>query len=155
VPSASPQLDLRAIRDLVLLVGLRDVVRERLALANGTRKCRSGFPVFTHSKTLHEAGGGRLNNWRRRDWAPAVEASGIALPARIYDLRATFASDALAANVSVFRLARVMGTSVRMIERHYGALLDGAGADIADRLDALDLERDRAATERADDANEV
>jgi hypothetical protein len=63
------------------------------------------------------------------------------LPARIYDLRATFASDALAANVSVFRLARVMGTSVRMIERHYGALLDGAGADIADRLDALDFPR--------------
>jgi hypothetical protein len=30
-----------------------------------------------------------------------------------------------------------MGTSVRMIERHYGALLDGAGADIARRLDAF------------------
>jgi hypothetical protein len=29
-----------------------------------------------------------------------------------------------------------MGTSVRMIERHYGALLDGAGSAIADRLDA-------------------
>jgi hypothetical protein len=32
---------------------------------------------------------------------------------------------------------------------------DGAGADIADRLDALDLERDGAATERSEDANEV
>jgi hypothetical protein len=30
-----------------------------------------------------------------------------------------------------------------MIERHYGALLDGAGADIARRLDALDAERER------------
>jgi hypothetical protein len=99
--------------------------------------------------------GGRRSGRERRDWGPAVEASGIALPARIYDLRATFASDALAANVSVFRLARVMGTSVRMIERHYGALLDGAGADIADRLDALDLDRDRADTERSEDANEV
>jgi hypothetical protein len=39
-----------------------------------------------------------------------------------------------------------MGTSVRVIERHYGALLDGAGADIAARLDALDLERDRPPT---------
>jgi hypothetical protein len=38
--------------------------------------------------------------------------------------------------VSVFELARSMGTSVRMVERHYGALLDGAG--IAGRLDALD-----------------
>jgi hypothetical protein len=76
-------------------------------------------------------------------------------PTSLGRLRATFASDALAANVSVFRLARVMGTSVRMIERHYGALLDGAGADIADRLDALDLERDRADTERSEDANQV
>jgi hypothetical protein len=61
-------------------------------------------------------------------------------PARIYDLRSTFASNALAAGVSVFELARVMGTSVAMVERHYGALLDGAGADIARRLDAYDNE---------------
>jgi hypothetical protein len=38
----------------------------------------------------------------------------------------------------VFELARVMGTSVPMIERHYGVLLDGAGAGIAARLDAFD-----------------
>src|SRR3954468_14666511 len=56
---------------------------------------------------------------------PAVEAARIAKPARIYDLRTTFASNALAAGVTVFELARVMGTSVHMIERHYGALLDG------------------------------
>jgi hypothetical protein len=61
-----------------------------------------------------------------------------ARPARIYDLRATAISDALEAGVSVFRIARVAETSVRMIERHYGRQLDGAGADIADRLDALD-----------------
>ena len=85
-----------------------------------------------------------LDNWRRRVWAPATEAAGVAKPARIYDLRSTFASDALAAGVSVFELARIMGTSVPMIERHYGALLDGAGAEIAGRLDALDAERDRA-----------
>ena len=54
---------------------------------------------------------------------------GSRSPARIYDLRSTFASNALAAGVSVFELARIMGTSVRMIERHYGALLDGAGAE--------------------------
>ena len=84
-----------------------------------------------------------LNRFRSRAWAPAVEASGVVTPARIYDLRSTFASDALAASVSVFELARIMGTSVRMIERHYGALLDGAGAGIAGRLDALDTERDR------------
>jgi hypothetical protein len=32
-----------------------------------------------------------------------------------------------------------------MIERHYGALLDGAGAGIATQLDALDAERDHNA----------
>jgi integrase len=85
-----------------------------------------------------------LDNFRRRQWRPAIEASGIRRPARIYDLRSTFASDALAAGVSVFELARVMGTSVRMIERHYGALLDGATAGIAGRLNAFDADRDRA-----------
>jgi hypothetical protein len=63
-----------------------------------------------------------------------------AKPARIYDLRSTFASNALAAGVTVFELARVMGTSVRMIERHYGALLDGAHTGIAGRLDAFETE---------------
>jgi hypothetical protein len=77
-------------------------------------------------------------------WSPAIGAAGIARPARIDDLRSTFASDALAAGVSVFELARIMGTSVRMIERHYAALLDGAGAGLASRLDALDAERDSA-----------
>jgi integrase len=91
------------------------------------------------------ARGGILNldNWRRRVWSPAIEASGVRRPARIYDLRSTFASDALAAGVSVFELARIMGTSIEMIERHYGTLLDGSGAGIAGRLDALDAARDR------------
>jgi integrase len=78
----------------------------------------------------------RLDNFRRREWAPAIEAAGVEKPARIYDLRSTFASNALAAGVTVFELARIMGTSVLMIERHYGALLDGAHAGIVGRLDA-------------------
>lgn len=73
-------------------------------------------------------------------WAPAIEASGVRRPARIHDLRSTFASDALAAGVSAFELARVV--SIEMMERHYGTLLDGATAGIAGRLDAVDAERD-------------
>ncbi len=91
-----------------------------------------------------------LDNFRRRVWAPAVEASGVRRPARIYDLRSTFASDALHAGVSIHSLARIMGTSVAMIERHYGTLLDGAGAGIAGQLDALDTERDRATADVED-----
>jgi integrase len=92
--------------------------------------------------------GGLLNldNFRRREWAPAIEASGVRTPARIYDLRSTFASNALkVGGVSVFELARIMGTSVRMIERHYGKLLDGSGAELAHRLDALDADQDAQA----------
>lgn len=72
-----------------------------------------------------------LNNFRNRVWAPAIEASGVSTPARIYDLRSTFATNALAAGITVFELARVMGTSGDLIERHSGALLDGSGAGIA------------------------
>src|SRR5215208_156622 len=90
-----------------------------------------------------------LANFRRREWAPAIEASGVRRPARIYDLRSTFASNALAAGVSVFELARVMGTSVAMIERHYGTLIEGAGADIARRLTAFEAQQERATAESA------
>ena len=92
----------------------------------------------------------RGDNFRSREWWPAVEASGIDKPARIYDLRSTFASNALAAGVTVFELARVMGTSVAMIERHYGALLDGAHAGIAGRLDALEARLEQIAKEAAE-----
>jgi integrase len=81
-----------------------------------------------------------LHNFRRREWAPAIEASGVRRPARIYDLRHTFASNALAAGVSLFELSRIMGTSAVMIERVYGTLIEGAGADIARRLDAFEAE---------------
>jgi hypothetical protein len=36
-----------------------------------------------------------------------------------------------------------MGTSVRMIEKHYGALLDGAHNVIANRLDAFEAEMEK------------
>jgi integrase len=97
-------------------------------------------------------GGGVLNldNFRRRVWAPAVEASGVAKPARIYDMRATYASESIAAGIGSDELARVMGTSVAMIEEHYGVLLGGAVAAIAARQDAYDAEQDRAAEQASD-----
>jgi hypothetical protein len=65
-------------------------------------------------------------------------------------MRGTFASNALAAGVTVFELARVMGTSVWMIEKQYGTLLDGAHEAIAGRLEVLEAAQ-RAAR---DEANE-
>ena len=75
-------------------------------------------------------------NFRRREWAPAIDAAGIKKPARIYDLRSTFASNALAAGITMFELARIMGTSAKMIELHYGALLDTAHDSLLNRLNA-------------------
>lgn len=91
-----------------------------------------------------------LDHFRSREWSPAVDAAGIAKPCRIYDLRSTFASNALAAGVTVFELARVMGTSVEMIEHHYGALIDGAHAGLVGRLDAIEAALIKAAEEAAE-----
>lgn len=51
-----------------------------------------------------------------------------------YVLRHTFASNALAAGVGTFELARCMGTSVEMIERTYGHLVEGADEAFRSRL---------------------
>ena len=68
----------------------------------------------------------------------AARLRGTVTFKRIYDLRSTFASQALAAGVSVFELARIMGTSVRMIERHYGSTVCRAPVRRSSRsLDAL------------------
>jgi integrase len=79
-----------------------------------TRMCRS----------TGEPGPFDVHNFRRRRWAPAIEAAGIQTPARIYDLRSTFASNALASGITVFELARIMGTSSVMLESHYGTPID-------------------------------
>jgi integrase len=69
-------------------------------------------------------GGGYLDlhNFRNRNWKPAQKAAGITPRRRVYDLRHTFATFALRAGVSTFDLSRYMGTSLAMIERHYGHL---------------------------------
>ena len=53
-----------------------------------------------------------------------------------YHLRHTFATEALAAGVSTFELSRVMGTSLAMIDKHYGHLARDSEDSIRARLDA-------------------
>jgi hypothetical protein len=56
---------------------------------------------------------------------------------RIYDLRSTFISNALAGGLTVFETARIAGTSVKMIEQHYGALIDTARESLLERLEGV------------------
>ena len=85
------------------------------------------------------AGGGRIdiNNFRSREWAPALAAAGLP-HRRIYDMRHTFATWSLAAGMSIFTLARRMGTSLQMIDRTYGHLAQDAEDQDRDLLDAYD-----------------
>ena len=77
-----------------------------------------------------------LGNWHRREWLPALEASGVG-HGTIYTLRHTFATNALAAGLSIFELGRYMGTSVEMIDRTYGHLAQGSEQAARAKLDAL------------------
>jgi integrase len=67
--------------------------------------------------------------------APALDAAGIARRGP-YCLRHTFATEALAAGVSIFELARLMGTSVKVIDRTYGHLARDSEDAIRARLNA-------------------
>jgi integrase len=67
--------------------------------------------------------------------AAALEAAGIEKRGP-YHLRHTFATEALAGGISIFELARVIGTSVAMIVRTYGHLACDSEASILARLDA-------------------
>ena len=60
-----------------------------------------------------------LHKWRADEWTPAVWAAGLDHRSP-YALRHTFATLAIAAGVSLFELARFMGTSVDQIDRTYG-----------------------------------
>jgi integrase len=76
-----------------------------------------------------------LDTWRTREWYDALDAAGIAKRGP-YHLRHTFATEALAAGISTWELARLMGTSVAMIDRTYGHLARDAEESIRARLDA-------------------
>ena len=76
-----------------------------------------------------------LDNWRTREWYPALDAAG-AKRRGPYHLRHTFAPEALAAGVSIFELARLMGASVKVIDRTYGHLAHDSEDHLRGLLDA-------------------
>lgn len=77
-----------------------------------------------------------LHRWRSDEWTPAVKATGLAHRTP-YALRHTFATFSIAAGVSLFELARFMGTSAEQIDRTYGHLLPDTLERARTALDAF------------------
>ena len=67
--------------------------------------------------------GGYLNlhNWRRDEWTPAVRTAGLEHRTP-YAMRHFFISEALAAGIPSYEVARLAGTSVIQIEATYAHL---------------------------------
>ena len=93
--------------------------------------------------------GGYLNvdYWRTDAWTPALRAAGLE-HRRPNALRHTFAANCIAAGIATFEIARVMGTSVQMIEKTYGHLLPDAVDRARLALDAWEAK----AAEREEEA---
>jgi integrase len=82
-----------------------------------------------------------FRNFNRRHWKPVQKSVGIEPLRDLYDLRHTYATFALRAGVTVFALSRFMGTSIAVIDLHYGHLAVDSHEHAVSLLDALALER--------------
>jgi integrase len=87
--------------------------------------------------------GGRIDfrSFGRRHWKPAQRRAGIEPLRGLYDLRHTYATFALRAGVPVFAVSRFMGSSIAMIDYHYGHLAYDSREHAVSLLDALAFER--------------
>ena len=79
----------------------------------------------------------RVTSWRRRAWAPAVAAAGLA-PLRYHDMRHTAVALWIAAGASPTEIARRAGhRSVVTVLDRYGHLLPGVESRVTDALDEM------------------
>jgi integrase len=116
----------------------RAVPLQAIALEALDRLPQSENPIlFANSR------GGRIDfrSFGPRHWKPAQSAAGVDPLRYLYDLRHTYATFALRAGVSVFAVSRFMGSSIAMIDYHYGHLARDSREHAVSLLDALAIER--------------
>ena len=101
------------------------------------------LPASVNPILFPNARGGRIDFrvFGRRHWRPAQIAAGVEPIRGLYDMRHTYATFALRAGVPVFAVSRFIGSSIAMIDRHYGHLARDSREHAVALLDALALER--------------
>ena len=101
------------------------------------------LPASVNPILFPNARGGRIDFriFGRRHWRPAQIAAGVEPIRGLYDMRHTYATFALRAGVPVFAVSRFIGSSIAMIDRHYGHLARDSHVHAVSLLDALALER--------------
>jgi integrase len=87
----------------------------------------------------------RLDNFRPREFAWAVEAAGLPESTTPYTLRHSGLSWALASGIPATDVARFGGTSLSMLERTYAHLLTSSAESARARMDAFSTEAAKAA----------
>jgi len=73
------------------------------------------------------------DKWRKKYWYRALRACGLR-PRKFYATRHTFISDALSQGANIKWLAEYCGTSVAMIEKHYGRYIKSDSREQLERL---------------------
>jgi hypothetical protein len=117
---------------------MRSVPLQGIALDALRRLPETNGPlVFANSRRGHID----LHTFRQRHWRPALRAAGIEPLRQPYDLRHTYATFALRSGLPVFALSRYMGTSLAMIDLHYGHLASDGREHAVALLDALAREK--------------
>ena len=118
---------------------LRAVVARLLGASASPAQALAELPARVDTPLLFPARRGGylyLEYFRADEWTPAVRAAGLEHRSP-YSLRHTFATFAIGAGVSLFELARFMGTSVEQIDKTYGHLLPDTLERARTALDAF------------------
>jgi integrase len=138
VGNAAIVVQRRVVRGVATPYPKTDRSRRRVPLTSRALEALTSLPPRIDTPLLFPAPKGgphHLDTWRSRTWYAALTSAGVDRRGP-YHLRHTFATEALAAGVSIFELSRLMGASVKEIDRTYGHLAHDSEDAILARLEA-------------------